>query len=328
MDKLLKEGYGLKTYHMMRTRTGLICKTNVGFLELKKARVSERNILFSHDVKERLYQNDFKTLTRYYLSLEQKPFFQKDDTLYIVEELIPKESLQEQTIEAFVQGIKKLGEMHQKGTNIPQTYANWQENRLPIQIQKRKNELGKVWANIKKYNRYNTIDTLIRKQYYPLMQQIEQAEAFLKEANYGRLFERAREKASFSHQSFKGDYLRLQEEGELFVGGFEYAKSDIFLLDVSLYLKRFLKKVQATKEDIEILLKAYHKNHILQKEDIAFLKALAIYPEKVLHIMNEQYNKRRCCVTSAVEEKLAYSIKEEMCYAVLLEGLELFEGLL
>ncbi len=44
--------------------------------------------------------------------------------------------------------------------------------------------------------------------------------------------------------------------------------------------------------------------------------------------MNEQYNKRRCCVTSAVEEKLAYSIKEEMCYAVLLEGLELFEGLL
>ena len=49
--KILWEGYGLKYYGGTRTRTGLICKTDVGLRELKKARSRREDLLFAHEVK-------------------------------------------------------------------------------------------------------------------------------------------------------------------------------------------------------------------------------------------------------------------------------------
>ena len=46
--KILWEGYGLKYYGGTRTRTGLICKTDVGLRELKKARSRREDLLFAH----------------------------------------------------------------------------------------------------------------------------------------------------------------------------------------------------------------------------------------------------------------------------------------
>ena len=45
--KILWEGYGLKYYGGTRTRTGLICKTDVGLRELKKARSRREDLLHS-----------------------------------------------------------------------------------------------------------------------------------------------------------------------------------------------------------------------------------------------------------------------------------------
>ena len=43
--KILWEGYGLKYYGGTRTRTGLICKTDVGLRELKKARRDRKSVV-------------------------------------------------------------------------------------------------------------------------------------------------------------------------------------------------------------------------------------------------------------------------------------------
>lgn len=72
--KILWEGYGLKYYGGTRTRTGLICKTDVGLRELKKARSRREDLLFAHEVKTCLYRNGFSALSLFYTAQDGQPF--------------------------------------------------------------------------------------------------------------------------------------------------------------------------------------------------------------------------------------------------------------
>ena len=83
--KILWEGYGLKYYGGTRTRTGLICKTDVGLRELKKARSRREDLLFAHEVKTCLYRNGFSALSLFYTAQDGQPFFAWDGNLYLLE---------------------------------------------------------------------------------------------------------------------------------------------------------------------------------------------------------------------------------------------------
>lgn len=310
-SKILWEGYGIKNHNTTRVRTGFICKTDKGVIELKKARVRKRNLLFAHDVKEHLYKNGFKRLNRFFVTKDNMPFYEKDETLYVLEELLPKETLAETTIEDFLQGIKVLGNLHKLGKGLETKYATWDEGKLERTFQKRTNELGKVRGRIQKEGRYDNIDRLVMGAYEKCMNQCLQATEFLSNANYNNLFEKAKRDNAFCHSNYKGDSVHKDDNNNLYIGGFEYVKSDFPVIDLCNYLKRFLRKAGGNKDDILNLMEAYHKENPLSKEETLLLKALSIYPEKFLKVINEHYNKRRCCLSSAMEERLASVIKDE-----------------
>ena len=47
------------------------------------------------------------------------------------------------------------------------------------------------------------------------------------------------------------------------------------------------------------------------QDDLTILQGMLIYPEKFLRLVNEYYNKRRACVSPAMQERLAAAAKEE-----------------
>lgn len=321
-SKILWEGYGIKNNKTTRVRTGFVCKTDNGDVELKKARTRKKNLLFAHDVKEHLHNKGFININRFYTTKDNVPFFEKDETVYVVEKLLPKGILEEETLDDFKLGIKTLGEIHNLGKDIKTKFATWEEAKLQQTFQKRTNELGKVHGRIKKDAKYNNMDRLVMNAYDKCMNQCVQANDFLEKANYSQLFQKAKEGNVFCHGSFKGDAVRKSENNEIFISGFEYAKSDLHIIDLCNYLKRFLRKVGGTKQDVLTLILEYDKKNKLSYEESQLLKALAIYPEKFLGVINEHYNKRRCCVSSAMEERLTKIIKDENESISLLDYLE------
>ena len=72
-EKILWEGYGLRFRGGTRTRTGLICRTDQGLRELKKPRGSVESLRLAFDVKERLRENGFQNITRFYEAAEGEP---------------------------------------------------------------------------------------------------------------------------------------------------------------------------------------------------------------------------------------------------------------
>ena len=83
------------------------------------------------------------------------------------------------------------------------------------------------------------------------------------------------------------------------------------MLDLAAYLKRYMKKTEGDQDGVVGILEAYQKNKPLEEGEKVLLQALVIYPEKFLRLINEYYNKRRACVSPAMQERLALAAEEE-----------------
>ena len=96
-SKILWEGYGLRYHGGTRTRTGLVCKTDCGLWELKKARSRKAEIKFAHDVKTCLYQNGFTQLCLFEQTTNGQPYFEMNGTVYLLEKCMPGTVLEDET---------------------------------------------------------------------------------------------------------------------------------------------------------------------------------------------------------------------------------------
>ena len=321
-EKILWEGYGLRFRGGTRTRTGLICRTDMGLRELKKPRGSVESLRLAFDVKAQLRNNGFYHISRFYQTLEGEPFYRYDGVLYALEDVMPSESLPEDGTENFVLGAETLGQMHHAARGLKSDAALWDRGRLPNLYGKRRAELAKMRRRNDKRGNYDAIDLLLIRYYDRFMEQAEIAESLLEKGGYGMAVDQAEETGAFCHNAYKGEALRKKENGEIFVGSFDKCSSELPLSDLARYLRRYFKKTEGTAAGIHRMLEGYGKYHPLSEGDLTILQGMLIYPEKFLRLVNEYYNRRRACVSPAMQERLAAAAKEEEKGRILKEIVE------
>lgn len=310
-EKILWEGYGLRFRGGTRTRTGLICRTDKGLRELKKPRGSGESIRLAFDVKEQLRKNGFERITPFYPTVEGEPFYCYDGVMYTLEDVMPGEALQEDGAEAFWRGAKTLGQMHHAAKGLRSEAARWDRERLPRQYEKRRIELAKIRRRNDKRGNYDAIDLLLIRYYDRFMEQVMEAEELMEKGGYPLAVDRAEERGAFCHNAYKGEALRLHETGEIFVGSFDKCSSELPLADLAYYLRRYFKKTEGTAAGVLKMLESYGKYSPLSEKDLTLLQGMLVYPEKFLRLVNEYYNRRRACVSPAMEERLAAAAKVE-----------------
>lgn len=308
--KVLWEGYGMDYYGGMRTRTGMVCKTNLGLLELKKARDTVPHIRFAHDVKEQLYRNGFEHIARFRESLEGNPFFHWNETTYVLEDVLPRDVLEEDGLEAFAKGAKTLGQMHKNAHGLESAYGLWNSEKLPQQFAKRQGEFAKIKRRVQKMGKLDAIDMLVVQNYTPYMERVECALEYLDLGEYTIHMEGEKKRGTFCHRTFKGSNIRTQNN-QIFVGGFDHATADLGLLDLAAYLKRYMKKLDGTKEGVCKIVETYNDIAHLTDKEFLLLQAFIIYPEKFLRLLNEFYNRRKTCISPAMEQRMMEVITEE-----------------
>ncbi len=310
-EKILWEGYGLKFRGGTRTRTGLICRTDQGLRELKKPRGSADSLRLAFDVKEQLRKNGFTNISRFYQTLDGEPFYRHDGVLYLLEDPMPPTALEEDGTAAFVRGAETLGRMHCAARGLKSEAASWEADRLPRLYAKRRGELAKFRRRNDRRGNYDAIDLLLIQYYEQYMAQATEAAELLQRGGYGAAVDRAAEQGAFCHNAYKGEALRLNEAGELFVGNFDKCGTELPLADLAAYLRRYCKKTDGSAEGVHAMLERYGKHQPLSEADLTILQGMLVYPEKFLRLVNEYYNKRRACVSPAMQERLASAAREE-----------------
>lgn len=310
-EKILQEGYGLKFHGATRTRTGLICRTDQGLRELKKPRGSMENLRFAFDVKEQLRKNGFTQISRFYPALDGEPFYTRDGTLYSLEDITPAEALGEEDAAAFLRGAEALGQMHRAARGLKSPAAHWDRERLPRLYAKRRGELAKLQHRRQKRQGYDALDLLLLQYAAAFLVQAAEAEALLAAGGYGEAVERAEAEGGFCHNAYKGESLRLTEDGRLFIGSFDQCTAELPLADLAAYLRRYMKKTDGAAGGIEKMLAAYERAMPLSERELRLLEGMVVYPEKFLRLVNRYYNRRRSCISPAMQERLRQAAEEE-----------------
>lgn len=310
-EKILWDGYGLRYRGGSRTRTGLVCRTDAGLRELKKPRGNAENLRLAYDVKARLRQNGFPSVSRLYPAQDGEPFYKKDGILYTLEDPMPPVPLPEETAADFAKGAETLGRLHAAAKGLQSPHARWEKNRLPGLYARRKSELAKIKRRIDHKSGYDPIDLLILGYYKPCMEQTTAAEELLESGGYAALAERAEKDGGFCHNAYKGENLRLDDSGGVFVAGFDRCISEVPLADLAAYLRRYMKKTDGNGGGVEKMLAAYGRYCPLSKPDITLLEGMNLYPEKFLRLVNQYYNRRRACVSPAMQERLTAAAGEQ-----------------
>lgn len=308
--KILWDGYGLQLRGTSRIRTGLICKTDKGLRELKKSRGHMENLYFAFDIKEHLQKNGFTAMGRLYQTLEGVPFYQQDGVLYTLEDVMPAEALAEDCAASFIHGAEMLGRMHAAAKGLKSTYAQWDREKLPKRYAKRRSALAKIKKRSEKNGTYDAIDLLLLQYYGLYIEQTLQAEELLQKGGYTQAVEWAEQTGAFCHGAYKGESLRVLQDGSLCIGGFDQCEAELPLADLAAYLKRYMKKTEGHTEGVLAMLKAFEKQYPLSEKDILLLQGMLVYPEKFLRLINEYYNKRRACISPAMEERLTAAAQD------------------
>ncbi|MBQ7102492.1 MAG: hypothetical protein IJN89_00365, partial [Anaerotignum sp.] len=187
----------------------------------------------------------------------------------------------------------------------------WDRERLLKLYGKRRSELAKIRRRNDRRSKYDAIGLLLLRYYDQFMEQAEQAEELLQQGGYKEAVGKVAEKGAFCHNTYKGEALRVNEKGELFVGSFDKCSSELPLADLAYYLGRYFRKTEGTEKGVFAMLEGYGKHQPLSEKDLTILRGMLIYPEKFLRLVNEYYNKRRACVSPAMQERLAAAAKEE-----------------
>lgn len=321
-SKILWEGYGLKYHGGTRTRTGLVCKTDCGLWELKKARSRKAEIKFAHHVKMCLYQNGFTQLCLFEQTTNGQPYFENNGVVYLLEKCMKGTPLEEETPEDFISGSLLMGKMHCCAKGFCTKQQNTETPTMVTQWQKRWIELLKIKRRIEKQGNYSALDLLILEHYQTFSEQAKKAVTMLQQEDYTALWQSHQKSGTFCHNHIKGSNLYQQENGELWIGGFEHCTADSFLLDLAGYLRRFWRKTDRQQDVLEKMLVAYQTEKPLSDFEKQALYPLIVYPEKFFRLMHEYYNKRQVCVSPAMLERLAEAGTEEEQMTDLWEMLE------
>ena len=148
------------------------------------------------------------------------------------------------------------------------------------------------------------MDLLVKQKFPYYIEKIEQAKQLFLEVNYKNEIKQVEAQKVVCHNAFKGENIRQNEKGDIYVTGFSKCSYDTHMVDLAMYFRRFLKKQQWDSKIIEQMFCAYESENALTVQDKKILLALFIYPEKFLSLCNEYYNKRQVCVSPAMLERM------------------------
>ncbi len=295
---ILSEGYGFRLLTSTRCRTGLVCKTDKGFKELKKIYYDEKTVRFEDAVKRHLKQRGFDKVRPFILTLDGTPFFNYDDTTYVLEDYAPTVSADLTEKETMKKAVFALADMHTASESFDTDVEKIYGADLKGLYEKREIELMRIVKRIKNGKSIKKADRLVIDNSGKFAERAKKAIEILNDCGYGES-----EQKVICHNCYKGENIKLSEKGEIVVSGFSKCAIDREECDIAEFIRRYFKDNLCSAESAFEIVDIYGEKRPLDKEKIKIIYAMLLYPSKFFRLCNKYYNKRRSFISPAVEEK-------------------------
>ena len=302
LNPMVLKGFGRHLKNVSKTRGAYICNTDCGIRQIKKLDKKAEEIIFEYNVQQQLYNNGFKNIEKFELSLDGLPYYIFDDGIYTMSKYIDgiEASLNKNTQEIVLQ----LASMHKSAYGVKSTAIGKNED-LIILLEKRISEMSRLRKRLLQLSNRTKLEVMILKNYEYYYELCQKSIEMLKKSKYSNIRQESLKKGEFCHNNYREENLILNIDG-LYIVNFENCQNNIHITDLVNIIRRSIKNKECTEQEAFMMLEEYDKVKTLTKEEKEVIAALLFFPYKFLKICNKYYNSRK----NWVQNNMIYSLEQ------------------
>lgn len=293
------KGFGRKLKSCNKVKGMYLCNTDRGTKLVKKLDISKEKIMFEHIAKEKLYNNGFKNIDRFCVSLDGLPYYIFNGFIYTMSDYI--DGIECDLSKNLNDAIVQVAQMHNKAYGLK--YFNAPLNLYEF-YNKRLIEIARLKKRINNLSSFTKLDILILQNYDYYYEQCKKAISILETSNYDEFYKNTQNKGLFCHNNYREENIVINIDG-IYIINFDNCLCDIQMADLANIIRRYMKKPYCQELEAYNLLEVYNKIKSIDKEELKILLAMLTFPYKFTKVCNKYFNKRR----SWIQNGITYSLE-------------------
>ena len=315
-EKSLKllEQYDLELNSARRGRGSYICETSLGKKLLTDYTGSEKKIVFTNQLLERMEQKGLRYTDKVMAGREGAYLCRDwDDNPCVLKDW--QEGRECDTSSAF---DVEAASAHLAQLHTMMVWPQAEGERLYAgecltEVWRRHNqELKKVNEFVRKRKQKTEFESLFLKQYPEYARQAREALEMLEDSGYEALRRASVEAGEMCHGNYNQHNIYFLGKKQIFTSNFEKCGYDIPVSDLYQFVRKIMEKQEWSLRMGKRMIEAYERIRPLSEGERKYLFIRLCYPEKFWKLANQYYNCRKACLSGKNGEKLKkLAVQEE-----------------
>lgn len=307
-EKSLKllEQYELELLSARRGRGSYICETSLGTKILAEYSGSEKKILFTNRLLEKMEAKGYLCADKVMADKEGKYLCKnREDETYILKDWYEGRECDTRNNQDVRQAAANLARIHQMMVwQEEEKNLDYQGEDLRIVWKRHNRELKKINEFIRKRKQKTAFESMFLKLYPTFSSQAKEAQERLTESDYETLFQNSIREGQICHGNYNQHNIYFLGHRQIFTSNFEKCGYNIQINDLHQFIRKIMEKQEWFLPTGDQMLEAYSREKTLTTQELEYLKIRLCYPEKFWKIANQYYNCRKSCASWKNSEKL------------------------
>ena len=322
LEKEISNEYNIEIKSILPYRDGFLIGTSSTKRLFKRLPVSKSRIMFIHSAKEHLIGNGFTNIDRYYCTMDNLPYFNFNNTYYVMSDFIQGSEFNFERAEDIIKASKALAYMHKasKGYNALRDCTPRDDlGKTPVLFKKRMDEIKRLTKIAKKSK--NHFDYLFLDNYEYFYRLAGEVINEIASSNYSIIVEKCRNESSFCHHDFTHNNI-LHSDGKVFITNFDFCTLELKIYDIANLIRRKMRKCAWNLREAKIALDTYRTIESIDDNEFYVLKLMLKFPQKFWRVANRHYNSKRSLSDKNYMASLIDVINEKECHSKFISGFD------
>ncbi|MCL2416051.1 MAG: hypothetical protein FWD01_04470 [Defluviitaleaceae bacterium] len=291
-------GFNIRCNKILRDKFGFICITNTGTRRLARAFGGIPDILFCHGVKEYLFNCGITEIDRYYLSIQNAPYFAVGEDIYMLTDFFEESENIFHDNDMFLNALSQIGKIHANLRGLEIKPKNIRPS-LGEDSEKTLERLKAIRRKLMKAGKFSDFDMLFLEGMDFFAEFIEEWNKISKESEIIKIKEIGQSRF-ICHNLLKEENMFIESE-KFYITNFIASSYCHYIYDLAYIIKRyFLSRALAIEAEkplnMEKILEIYNIQNPINDIEIKFLRILLLFPDKFIKISDSYYCKKRVFV--------------------------------
>ncbi len=310
MDEKLKDvldQYSLTVHQVTRGRGAFICETDQGKKQLKEYIYSEQRQAFEYDVKSQLRDKGYYEVDQFVPNKEGTFLSKgKDGRIYVLKDWFDGHECDSKNSREISMAVRHLGRLHklmQHMTDHSGKFKAFYFGGVEEEFKRHTKELLAIKNYIKNKKQKNDFDQYFIEAYAEMVKDANASLDILNTGDCRDLQKKALELQTLCHGDYQHHHVLIQSQKVITVN-FDKMNMNVQMNDLYLFMRKVLEKNQWNEKLGLLMLEDYQKVRAVTKNELLYLYALFLYPEKFWKISNHYFNTRKSWISEHNFSKL------------------------